>query len=141
MPPTAYKKLATKLEWHNGATFAEVLGLERVGVEYGDRTVIDAADLATAVSSVRPKLFGLREPDKITGQIKFDKDDTVHAAMLADFEAGTSRQVRLTRTDATPSTRTYSAAVIVAFSEPEEGVDGKAMVSFTIQCNSAGTEA
>jgi len=65
----------------------------------------------------------------------------VHAAMLADWKAGTSRACVYTRTDATPSTATWADAVITSFQEPDDTPGATAQFGGTITCNGDPTEA
>ena len=142
MPPTAALSLGKKLEWANAVpTLVQVEGLVSLEISYGDRAVIDASDLGTVKTATQPKLYGLRDADKISFRGKWDKDDTVHAALLADFKAATPRQVRYTRTDATPSTATWTTGVVTSFQEPDGTKDSPAMFSGVITCDGAPTEA
>lgn len=140
MAPIPNKNLARKVGWHNGTAFQDVLGLvDAPNVNWGDRQTIDTGDLATAVTAPEPQAGALRGPVIVSFVIKFDKDDTVHAALLADFKAGTERQVQVTRSDATPSTSSWDKALIKSFVEQGGSKDGLALAAVTIAA--WGTEA
>lgn len=138
---TAVASLAKKLGWHNGTSFADITGLTEINVDYGTRALLDSSDLATALSAAQPVVPGLRGPVTITATGKWDKDDVVHAALLADYKAGTKRQVKYTRSDATPSTAEWAEAYIESLTEPTGTKDSLAMFSLTIRAFGTETEA
>jgi hypothetical protein len=109
-----------KFEWYNGTAFVQILGLDNVDVDEGERTLLPSDDLETALGVAQPQVVGLRGPATITISGKYDQDDTDQAAFKADYIAGTERQAKITRTDATPSTKTWAKAVVRSFQEPGE---------------------
>jgi hypothetical protein len=134
----ALLSLGKKLSWAAG----DITGLVSLEINYGKRKAIPVGDLGTAIAATEPQLFGLRDPDIISGRIKFDPADTVHAAMKVAFLAATSAAVVYTRTDAAPATtETWSAAVITDFQEPSGDKDSPALASFQITCNVVGVAA
>lgn len=128
----------SKLEWHNGTAFVQVLDLEEITVDYGTRDFEPGTDLNTPLSAPQPQVPKLRGPVTITARGWLDSGDTVHQAISNDFKAGTKRQVRLTRANA--STATWAEAFISQISEPKSK-DGKEEFSFTILAFGTETEA
>lgn len=142
MAVVAAASLGKKLEWHNGTAFEEILGLTEINVDYGSRTLIETSDLATALTAPQPVVAGLRGPVSITATGKWDKNDLVHARLLSEFKAGgPARQVKYTRSDATPSTATWATAIIESLSEPGGTKDSLATFSITIRAFGTETEA
>jgi len=131
------KSLGKTLSW----AAAVILGVLSIDIQYGKRKSIPVGDLATALSATEPQLFGLRDPDIISLRMLWDKDDTTQAALLAAFKAATSAAVVYTRTDATPSTETWSAAVVTDFQEPQGDKDSPAIATCQITCNVVGVSA
>jgi len=133
----AVKSLGKKLEWANAVpTLVEVTGLRSLEIDHGEREVIDASHLGTLVTAAKPVLFGLRSGAKITFRGHWDKDDVVHAALLADWKANTPRQVRYTRTDAAPaSAETWATGVITSFQEPDGTPGSTAQFGGVITCD------
>lgn len=110
MPVNGILGLTSKFEWHNGTTFAEVEGLDRIDHNLGTRDSVDTTDFS-ATGGIRKFIPGLLDPGTVEIEGKFDPDNTVHTALWNDFRSLTnsSRQFRITLSDPVPKTITGTA--------------------------------
>jgi len=129
----------TTFEWHNGTVFQVVSGLQRLDHNLGE---VEAIDTSHFGSTDKKRTFtpGLLDPGSIEIEGDFDPDDVAHTQMKTDYHGRTTRQCKITRTDATPSTVTFTNAFITAFRTTAVH-DNKWRFTATIKVSGAITEA
>lgn len=133
------KALTSKLEWHNGTIFTEVLQVRELGGPGITVSKVNSSDLASVVETEEPILA---KHGPITFKGLWDPDDIVHKALRDDAAALTKRQVKITNSDATPSTVTFGTAVnFIEDWKVERNKDGLLEFSGSINCNVAPTIA
>lgn len=95
---------------YNGTTYdnvAQVTGVSGLGG--GSATVIEASNLD---STAREFIMGLPDEGEITLELNFDPDDTEHDKLEDVRASRTLTQFKITMTDTTPTTYTFSGYVL-----------------------------
>ena len=139
---TKVKALTSKLDWKSGTggtVYVEIVQLTELhgpGVQVNKQPTTDLA------STVQTEVPILAKHGPITGKGFWDPDDANHIQFLADARAKTPRAVRVTNSDATPSSTEFATAVnFVDSLEVTRNKDGFLEFSFSINCNEAPTIA
>ena len=136
------KALTSKLEWKygtGGTVYFEILQLLELS---GPGVKVNAAPTTDLASTVETEVAILAKHGPISGRGFWDPDDVTHIAFLADSRAKTPRAVKITNSDATPSTIEFATAVnFVESLEITRNKDGFLEFTFSINCNEAPTIA
>ena len=141
---TKVKGLTSKLEWKSGTggtVYVEILQLIELD---GPGVKANSAPTTTLASTVETEVPILSKHGPITGRGFWDPDDANHIQFLADARANpaTPRAVKVTNSDATPSTIEFATAVnFVESLEITRNKDGFLEFTFSINCNEAPTIA
>lgn len=124
----------TLLQVGDGATtevFATIAKIKDIGGPGLNRGTHDASTQTTDWSESVP---GLKKGGQITADINFIPTDATHnstSGLLADFVAGTKRNVRIIWPD--PGTTVWQLAVYIINYEPTAPVDGLLTASLTFE--------
>ena len=140
---TKVKALTSKLEWKMGTGGTVYVEIAQLTELHGPGLQVSKQPTTDLASTVQTEVAFLAKHGPITGKGFWDPDDTTgHVAFLADARAKTMRAVKITNSDATPSTIEFATAVnFVESLDITRNKDGFLEFSFSINCNEAPTIA
>lgn len=110
--------------------FTTVPGVTDVPEISAMKTMIQSTDMADTIHSYT---HGLGDPQQFTLECRYKNSDATHAAIIADYDAETASNYRITTPDS-PASVYLIRCKVVGWTAPKAGIDELLTQSFTFQC-------
>lgn len=127
----ATRSFGVKLLRKNGASFEEIEDVVEITPPSSSRDVVDVTSHSSEGSS-REVIPSFLNPGTVTATINYTPSDAVHAAIRADFQAGTLTEYKVTLPGSSPAYSFGFSGYVTEFGVQSMPIDGVMQLAFTI---------
>lgn len=122
----------------DGTSYTTVSDRVSVSVDGFAARIVETTNLDS--TSATHIVTGVTDYGTVSGSLQFDPDSTSHDDMLGLIDTPAAQSWRITWTDGTPATFTFSG-ILTEFSASADSVDDYVSADFTIQVSGDVTRA